>query len=211
MSHRPTLYGAAYSVYVRAVRLALEEKAVHYDLVEVDVFASSGPPPEHLARHPFGRIPAFDHGGFALYETVAINRYIDEAFTGPRLQPRDPKLRARMGQAISILDNYAYRALVWGLYVERVHPPEGRAPNKRRIAAARVTAAVCLKALDEIAPKSAWLAGPDLTLADLHAAPMWDYLMRTPDAGPLVRPHPRLTDWWTRFGERPSAAKVLRP
>ncbi|MDP9651818.1 glutathione S-transferase N-terminal domain-containing protein [Paraburkholderia caledonica] len=52
------LYGAAWSVYVRIVRLALEEKQVKYDLVEVDVFAETGVPQEHLTRHPFGRIPA---------------------------------------------------------------------------------------------------------------------------------------------------------
>ena len=210
MSYRPMLYGASYSVYVRAVRLALEEKQVDYELVEVDVFAPSGPPPEHLARHPFGRIPAFDHDGFVLYETATINRYIDEAFIGPHLQPKDLRSRARMGQAISILDNYAYRALVWGIYVERVEAPrQGRAPNERRIADAVETAVICMKALDEIAPESAWLAGSDLSLADVHAAPIWAYFMQAPEADLLVKSHPRLTDWWRRFSQRPSAAKVL--
>ncbi len=205
------LYGASYSVYVRAVRLALEEKQVGYELIEVDVFAPPGSPPEHLARHPFGRIPAFDHDGFALYETATINRYIDEAFNGPRLQPKDVRLRARMGQAISILDNYAYRALVWGIYVERVEAPrQGRAPNEERIADSIETAAICMKALDEIAPESAWLAGPDLSLADVHAAPIWAYFMQAPEADLLVKSHPRLMDWWRRFSQRPSAAKVLR-
>ena len=105
----------------------------------------------------------------------------------------------------------AYRALVWGIYVERVEAPrEGCAPNERRIAAAVETAAICMKALDEITPESAWLAGPDLSLADVHAAPIFAYFMQAPEAGLLVQSHPRLTDWWTRFGDRPSAAKVLR-
>ena len=55
----PIVFGAPYSVYVRAVRLALEEKGVHYELVPVDIFASEGVPAEHKARHPFGKIPAF--------------------------------------------------------------------------------------------------------------------------------------------------------
>ena len=46
MSDEPVVYGAPYSVYVRAVRLTLTEKGV------VDVFAPDGPPPEYLARHP---------------------------------------------------------------------------------------------------------------------------------------------------------------
>ena len=56
---QPVVFGAAYSVYVRTVRLTLAEKDVPYRLVEVDVFAEGGPPREHFARHPFGRIPAF--------------------------------------------------------------------------------------------------------------------------------------------------------
>ncbi len=53
----PTLYGAAYSVYVRAVRLALVEKGVEYKLVEVDIFGAV--PDWYAALHPFKRIPAF--------------------------------------------------------------------------------------------------------------------------------------------------------
>jgi len=55
------------------------------DLVEVDVFAETGVPKEHLTRHPFGRIPAFEHNGFHLYATGAIVRYIDDAFPGCKL------------------------------------------------------------------------------------------------------------------------------
>jgi glutathione S-transferase len=47
----PIVFGAPYSVYVRAARLALEEKGVPYELVPVDIFASGGPSPEHKARH----------------------------------------------------------------------------------------------------------------------------------------------------------------
>lgn len=53
------VYGAAYSVYVRIVRMALHEKGVPYDLVPVDVFADEGLPASHLARHPFGRNSRF--------------------------------------------------------------------------------------------------------------------------------------------------------
>ena len=77
--HRPTnhpvVFGAPYSVYVRAVRLALEEKAVQYQLVPVDIFATQGPPPEYMARQPFGKIPAYQ-----LYEAGAITRYVDDVF-----------------------------------------------------------------------------------------------------------------------------------
>lgn len=94
------LYGAAWSVYVRIVRLALEEKRVKYDLVEADVFAETGVPNEHLTRHPFGCIPAFQQGDFHLYETGAIVRYIDDAFPGCKLQPADPRARAKVTRSL---------------------------------------------------------------------------------------------------------------
>ena len=69
-----TLFGAAYSVYVRTARLVLAEKSLTYEFREVDVFAADGPPKEYLERQPFGRIPALEHAGFRLYETGAIIR-----------------------------------------------------------------------------------------------------------------------------------------
>src|SRR5260370_9148962 len=86
----PVLYGAAYSVYVRAVRLVLAEKCVAYRLEEVDVFGPEGVPAAHRARHPFGRIPAFEHDGFRLSETGAISRHVHQALAGPPFQPPAP-------------------------------------------------------------------------------------------------------------------------
>jgi hypothetical protein len=137
MTGRPRLFGAEYSVYVRIVRLALAEKGTDYELVPVDIFASDGPPQDYLERHPFGRIPAFEYEGFRLYETGAITRYVDDVFDGRRLQPLDPRERARCNQLKSIADNYAYPTLVWGVYVERVSKPaSGAAADENAIAAA---------------------------------------------------------------------------
>jgi glutathione S-transferase len=210
MRDRPIVHGAGYSVYVQAVRLTLWAKQVPYDLVEVDVFAEGGPPPEHLARHPFGRIPAFEHGDVRLYETAPICRYIDEAFEGPPLQPTAPAARAIMGQAISIMDNYAYRPLVWGLYVERIDKPRrGLHCDADTIAVARERSKTCLTALEALAP-SDWLAGASMTLADLHAAPMFALFMMTADARDLMQPHPRLSAWWRRISEYIEPAHITR-
>lgn len=207
----PVVFGAAYSVYVRAVRLALAEKGVAYRLEPVDVFGQGGPPAEHLARHPFGKIPAFDHEGFTLYETGAITRYVDEAFAGPALQPAAPTARARMNQAISILDHYVYPILVWGIYVERVVAPlAGRAPDEDKIAHALPRAWACLDALEALGEEHQWLAGPDLTLADLHAAPMFDYFVLAPEGEALLEERPRLSAWWARMAARPSLQAVPR-
>ena len=201
---QPVLHGAASSVYVRAARMALAEKGVAYTLVPVDVFAPGGPPAGHLARQPFGKIPAFEHDDFMLYETGAITRYVDEAFDGPALQPADPKARARMAQAIGIQDSHVYPDLVWGIFMERSEAARrGRPVDKTLVARLVPKAEVCLAALEALA-EGRWLAGPALTLADLHAAPMFALFLRTPEGEAMLPRHPRLAAWWAAISARPS-------
>ncbi len=208
----PRVFGTAYSVYVRIVRLTLAEKAVAYELDEVDVFASGGPPDDYLARHPFGRIPAFEHDGFRIYETAAITRYIDEAFAGPALQPPDPRGRARMNQITSLLDNYAYRTLVWDLFVERVRAPaQGRPPDETRIAAALAKVETSLDALTDVMADGPYLAGPRLTLADLHATPMFIYARLVGEVAALLHRRPVLNAWLDHMVQRPSVAATRSP
>ncbi|HVR66642.1 MAG TPA: glutathione S-transferase family protein [Verrucomicrobiae bacterium] len=201
----PIVFGAAYSVYVRTVRLTLQEKQVSYRLQEVDAFAPGGPPVDYLARQPFGRIPAFEHDGFCLYETSAISHYVDEAFDGPRMQPNDATLRARMNQIIGLLDSYAYRTLVWDIYVERADAPrEGRASDEAKIAAALPRARLCLAELTRLMGLAPFLAGDALTLADLHAAPMFAYFLAAPEGAAMLAERPALAGWWQRMAARPA-------
>lgn len=209
----PILFGASYSVYVRAVRLALEEKRIPYRLVEVDIFAPEGPPPDYLQRHPFKRIPAFEHDGFQLYETGAITRYIDEFFAGPPLMPHAPRARARVNQIVSILDNYGYRPLIWDIFVERVRAPaQGRSPDEAKIAAALPRAETCLRAIGALAdPDGPALTGGEVNLADLHAAPMFAYFCMAKEGAELVSSQPRLARWWQSMRNRPSMAATRSP
>lgn len=209
MVDEPVLYGAPSSVYVRAARMALAEKGVAHRLEPVDVFADGGPPADYLARHPFGRIPAFAHGDLALYETVAILRYVDEGFQGPALQPGDPAARARMVQIQSILDSYAYRPWVWDIYVERV---EGAPPDEATIAAALPKAARALDAIGAIVAEAAvwsgvegpYFLGTEPGLADLQAAPMLALLLETPEGRALLAERPDWTAWWAAIAARSS-------
>jgi glutathione S-transferase len=201
----PRVFGADYSVYVRIVRLALEEKHVGYELVPIDVFAPGGPPGWYLEHHPFARIPAFEHGSFRLFESAVIARYIDDAFAGPALQPTDAKGRAVMNQIIGMLDAYAYRALVWDIYVERVSKPKrGEAADETLIAGALIKAKTCLATLARLKSPGPWLLGEQLALADLHAAPMFAYFVRAPEGQAMLSDHPELASWWKRISARPS-------
>ncbi|RWL45606.1 MAG: glutathione S-transferase family protein [Mesorhizobium sp.] len=205
---KPTLYGADYSVYVRIVRMALQEKGVDYELVPLDIFAAEGIPAWYLELHPFGRIPAFEHDGFRLFETGAIARYVDEAFDGPALQPADARSRARMSQIIGMLDAYGYRAMVWDVAVERL---EKAAPDETLIAGGLSQAETVLKVLTSLKAKGGpWLLGEQLTLADLHAAPIIAYFLKVSEGRDLLARFADIGDWYARVADRASFARTER-
>jgi glutathione S-transferase len=209
LQSQPILYGATYSVYVRAARLALAEKGVGYALVEVDVFG--GAVPDWYAKHhPFMRIPAFEHGQFRLYETAAIMHYVDEAFAGPSLMPpatpEGARARARVEQIGSVIDAYLYRPLIWDIYVQRCNPPtESGARDEGKIAAAIPRVKACFTAIQDLmAPDGPFLLGAQLTLADLHLAPMVSLGIHAAESAALLAAHSKLSAWWETMRHRPS-------
>ena len=72
------------------VRWALEEVGQPYEVRLVSFAAMKKA--AHLALHPFGQIPTYEEGGFALFETGAIVLHIAERHAG--LLPDDAHARA---------------------------------------------------------------------------------------------------------------------
>ncbi len=205
---KPTLYGPGYSTYARAARLALAEKGVDYDLVEID-FIAGGMPDEHLARHPFAKVPALEHDGLMLYETAAIERYIDEAFDGPSLQPSDPAARARMTQIISLLDSYTYPCTVSALVIQRlVQPLLGGTADESIVEAALPEVDKSMAELERLLGDQEYLTGSALSLADLHLAPIFAYFIATPESKGILENKPSLDAWWQRMEPRESMTKT---
>lgn len=199
----PILYGPGYSTYTRSARLALAEKNVAYQHVEVDFL--QGMPEEHLARHPFGKVPAFEHDGLALYEVCAIGRYVDEAFDGPSLQPADAAGRARMSQIISIVDSYTYTPLLTQVVIQRlVMPMLGGAADEETIASALPAARKALGVLEDLLGGQAFLAGDKLSLADLHLVPIYVYFSMAPEGRAVLENHSTLRRWADRVCARDS-------
>ena len=198
------LHGYHYSVYNRIARLTLAEKGVPYDRVEVNPFAD--PPPGYLALHPFGRVPTLVHDGFVLYETGAITRYIDRAFAGPALQPAAPRALARMDQLIGVIDSYGYWPMVRQVFSHRVfRTAAGRPVDEAEIARGLDGSAKVLAALEALASEP-FLAGAELSLADLHVGAMIAYFTLAPEGATALARYPRLAAWWAKVSQRASFA-----
>jgi glutathione S-transferase len=203
------LHGFRYSVYVRVARIALAEKRLAYEHVEIDPFAPDMPH-EYLDLHPFRRVPALVDGDFVLYETGAITRYIDEAFPGPMLQPEDPRQRARMAQVISVIDSYGYVPMVRQVAGERVFAPlRGRQPDESLIRRGLESSLRVLDALEAIIASDGPVAGGEVwSLADFHLAPMMVYFTTAPEGADALARYRKLSGWWQVTRDRKSVKAV---
>jgi glutathione S-transferase len=206
---RPIVYGPATSPYVWSTRLALAEKGVAHELVEVSAGEFRAEP--HISRHPFGKVPAFEHDGFALYETQAILRYIDEAFPSAPLQPIELHPFARMSQIMGIVDSYLAPSLVGGvLYPRIVAPRLGLPTDETKVTASLPQVKLCLGEIARLASEQEFLAGDMLSLADLMVVTPLIYFKKFPEGQAQLAELTALAAWLGRMEERQSV-KVTRP
>jgi glutathione S-transferase len=206
---RPIVYGAAMSPYVWSVRLALAEKGVAHELVSVGIDEFRTEP--HLSRHPFGRIPAFEHDGFELYETQAIMRYVDEAFAAAPLQPIELHPFARMNQIMGIVDSYLTPCLLMNVLFQRfVAPLIGRTCDEGAVTDALPRVRHCIGEIARLAGDQPFLAGDALSLADLMVIPQIYYFKKLPEGAAQLAELPALAAWVGRMEERQSL-QVTRP
>ena len=200
------IYGIPGSPYVRMPLLACEEKGVPYRLERLAMGEHKSP--EHVKRHPFGRIPAIEHDGFWLYEDQAILRYIDAAFEGPRLTPLEPRAMARMSQVMNIIDWYVMPSLSSGIGFNRVVAPLFGIPvNEEAVQAAIPLGRTCIQALEEILGSNRYFVGDELSLADIAAVSHLDLVPASPEGAELIAGSPLLA-WLDRMNERPSVQKT---
>ena len=145
--------------------IALEELALPYKVVGIDLGKGVQKEPWFLAINPNGRIPAIvdgDAGDFAVFESGAIMLYLCEKEGSGRLLPKDPKARSRVIQ--------------WLMFqMGGVGPMQGQANVFFRYFPEKIPAAISryqnetkrlYTVLDTQLAKHEWLAG-DYSLADI--------------------------------------------
>ncbi|WP_257166680.1 glutathione S-transferase family protein [Bradyrhizobium sp. SRS-191] len=160
----------------------------------------------HLARHPFGRVPALSHDGFELYETQAILRYLDRVLPQPALTPDEPKQAARMDQVMNISDWYLFQGVCNVIIFQRIVGPQffGTATDESAIISAMPQARTVIAELSRLLGEQHFMAGDRLSLADLQAGPQASFLSLTPEWTELTSGHPNLAAWIARLEARPS-------
>jgi glutathione S-transferase len=205
-----TVYGIPGSPFLRSVEIALKEKDIPYDLHALA--PGEHKQPEHLARHPFGRVPAFEHNGFALYESQAIIRYLDESFPNPPLSPGNAQQRARMNQVIGIIEWYFFPKAAAPIAFNRIIGPKllGLPTDEAAIAEAMPMARTCFTELDRLLGDQPYFGGDRVSIADVMLAAQLDLLCDTPEGAELIS-GTRLEPWLERMRQRPSVMATQPP
>ena len=88
------LYGYFRSSASYRVRIALSLKGLDYHLQPVHLRRNEQRAPEFLAQNPQGLVPALEHDGAVLAQSLAIMEYLEERFPQPALLPEAPADRA---------------------------------------------------------------------------------------------------------------------
>ena len=206
-----SVYGIPGSPFLRSVEIALREKGLDYDLHPMA--PGEHKQPGYLTLHPFGRIPAFVDDGFAIYETQAILRYLDDVFPAPPLTPGNPKGRARMNQAIGIIECYYFPKAAAPIGFNRIIGPRllGVAGDEAAIAEAMPMARTCFAEFERLIGDQPYLTGEAFSLADIMLGAHLDLLCEAPEGRELIGETPRLGGWLKRMVARPSFAATEPP
>jgi glutathione S-transferase len=155
---------------VQAALLVSEEKGADYHFAALPPGTLKQEP--HLSHHPFGRIPAFEHDGWMLYETQAILRYADAVVPEPRLQSADPRAETRMNPVMGIADWYVMPQISRTITFNRVVARRfGRPVNEEAVMETIPDAGHCIGELARLRDVHDWMASVALSLTDLQLAP----------------------------------------
>jgi glutathione S-transferase len=194
------------STYVHIVRLVLTQKGVPYTFRDLEPEMGSA---SHLALHPFDRVPIFQQGDFTLYETSAIATYVDEAFEGPPLQPKDVQARARMNQWISSVNSYYYPYMIYHVTHERlVFPQLGIAGDEKVVAHALPKIQRALEVLENALGHGAnYIVGSELTLADFFMLPSTYAFGLTEEGKAMYPKYPLFCEWRARMETLPAVKR----
>ena len=202
-----TLYHLWLSPFSRKVRLVLAEKNLDFNLKVEQTWERRR---EFLALNPTGEVPVLvEPGNIVLADSMAICEYLEEQCPEPNLIGKRPYDRAEVRRLVAWFDQKFNLEVTEKLITEKVMKRFlglGE-PNSREIRAAQANIHTHLDYITFLTDRRFWLAGEQMTLADIAAAAhisAIDYLGDVPWAD-----HQSAKNWYARIKSRPSFQAIL--
>jgi glutathione S-transferase len=192
--------------FCRKVRLVLREKGLAVELVEVQPWDH---PDDLLRLNPASEVPVLVDGQSVVSDSQAITDHLEEAYPEVGLLGQDQAQRNETRRLVAWFDTKLNREVTELLWREKLVKRWARKgfPRSEMLREGAQNIRFHLAYIDYLYQARKWLAGDQLTLADLAAAAhlsVLDYLGDVPwDAAPGAR------DWYAKMKSRPSMRPVL--
>jgi len=198
------IWGRTNSVNVKKALWAIEELGLKYERIDAGMQFGVTKTPEYRRMNPNSLVPTIDDGGFILWESHTIVRYLAAKHAAGTLCPSELRARADaerwMDWAFTLQG--AMRDVFWGLIRT---PPEKR-DMKAIEAGAKRSSELLQAVLEKNLENRAYVAGTSFTMGDIPIGCEVQRWMRVPIERPRL---PNVETWFGRLRARPAFLKVV--
>lgn len=192
------IWGRKDSSNVQKVLWCCDELGVAYERIDIGGSFGGNKEKPYLDRNPNGLVPTIEDGGFVLWESNSIVRYLVDRYSGDHLISTTPEGRADSSRWMDWQLTTMGPAMV-PIFVGLVRTPEEKR-DQTAIENARQKAAKAWQIVDDQLAKNSYLSGATFTIGDIPLG-VWAYRwfnlsIRRPE---LMH----LKAWYDRLCKRP--------
>ncbi len=193
-----TIWGRTNSVNVQKVLWCLAELDVPHERIDAGLSFGKNDEPWYLALNPNGRVPLLQDGGFSLWESNTIVRYLAAKHGYDRLYPGSPETRALADRWMDWQLSTLIRPVTIVFQGLVRTPPEKR--NLDAIARGVDEANRAIELLDTHLASQPYVAGETFTMGDIPVGAVVHRWLELP--GIERPPFPAVRAWRSRLAER---------
>ena len=193
------VYGRSNSVNVQKVMWLVGELGLVHERIDAGLAFGVNDQDWYLAMNPMGRVPVLDDGGYVLWESHGIIRYLARQYGGGDWYPAEPKACGDVDKWMDWQLGFLTPAITpafWNLIRMAAADRDMAAVQASSTETARLYGIV-----DAHLRGRDFMAGDQLTIADIPVGAMtyrWYNLeVEHPD-------YPNLAAWYERLAERPA-------
>ena len=188
------------------VLLTAEELGVAYQYVHLDPTKAEHKSPEHMVRHPLGKVPAIEHEGKALFEGNTICRYLAVMGNHP-MYSGDAWHKAKIDQWVDLIAQHLGRWMAQVFFQECIRGPVlGKSIDQEALDEAKGFLSQQIPVIENQLEGRDFFMGDQITIADTIAFCFFNLSETTSIS---LEDYPNLKRWHDAIKQRPSFARAM--
>lgn len=188
------------------ILLTAEEAGEPYQLNLLDLSQGEHKTPEHIERHPLGKVPTVEIEGRNYFESNAICRLIAER-NDNKLYGNSAEQRAVVNQWADLVTSHIGRWLTVMFFENNIKPfLLGGESNTIATDEAQTFLSQQLPVLENQLTSNTFVAGEEYSITDIIA---FSYFSTCEHSGVDLSLYPKITQWLNSIKQRPSYARAM--